>query len=76
LAIRPLRLGSGQALASPSGENPHPNNGKFSHRLTRQVVLVTTSDRLQIPPIAHFCQLVRQIKQSMIKNLENHHVQP
>ncbi|MFM6663506.1 MAG: LysR family transcriptional regulator substrate-binding protein, partial [Microcystis panniformis] len=68
LAIRPL--------ASPRGENPHLNNGKFSHRLTRQVVLVTTSDRLQIPPIAHFCQLVRQIKQSMIKNLENHPVQP
>lgn len=28
--------------------------------LTRQVVLVTTQDRLQIPPIEHFCQLVRQ----------------
>lgn len=28
--------------------------------LRRQVVLVTTSDRLQIPPIKHFCQLVKQ----------------
>jgi DNA-binding transcriptional LysR family regulator len=28
--------------------------------LTRQVVLVTTQDRLQIPPIQHFCQLVCQ----------------
>jgi DNA-binding transcriptional LysR family regulator len=28
--------------------------------LTRQVVLVTTSDRLSIPPIAHFYQLVKQ----------------
>ncbi|MEW5859169.1 MAG: LysR family transcriptional regulator [Cyanobacteriota bacterium] len=28
--------------------------------LMRQVVLVTTQDRLQIPPIHHFCQLVRQ----------------
>lgn len=28
--------------------------------LTRQVVLVTTRDRLQIPPIRGFCQLVRQ----------------
>jgi DNA-binding transcriptional LysR family regulator len=28
--------------------------------LTRQVVLVTTSDRLQIPPIQHFYQLVSQ----------------
>jgi DNA-binding transcriptional LysR family regulator len=26
--------------------------------LSRQVVMVTTSDRLKIPPIAHFCQLV------------------
>jgi DNA-binding transcriptional LysR family regulator len=68
LAIRPL--------ASPSGENPHLNHGKFSHRLTRQVVLVTTSDRLQIPPIAHFCQLVRQMNQSVVKSLENHPVQP
>lgn len=31
--------------------------------MSREVVLVTTSDRLQIPPIAHFCDLVRkQIK--------------
>jgi len=30
--------------------------------LTRQVVLVTTRDRLQIPPIAHFCELVLQEK--------------
>ncbi|MFM9265962.1 LysR family transcriptional regulator [Tychonema sp. BBK16] len=27
---------------------------------TREVVLVTTHDRMQIPPIAHFCQLVRE----------------
>jgi DNA-binding transcriptional LysR family regulator len=32
--------------------------------LTRQVVLVTTHDRLQIPPIQHFCQLVRQLEKS------------
>ncbi|MGF1481734.1 MAG: LysR family transcriptional regulator [Cyanophyceae cyanobacterium] len=31
-----------------------------SNSLTRQVVLVTTSDRLLIPPIAHFCELVKQ----------------
>ncbi|MBW4651159.1 MAG: LysR family transcriptional regulator [Kastovskya adunca ATA6-11-RM4] len=30
--------------------------------LTRQVVLVTTQDRLQIPPIRHFCQLVKALK--------------
>ena len=28
--------------------------------LTRQVVLVTTGDRLEIPPIKYFCQLVRK----------------
>ncbi|WP_204102318.1 MULTISPECIES: LysR family transcriptional regulator [Spirulina sp. CCY15215] len=31
--------------------------------LTRQVVLVTTCDRLLIPPIQHFCNLVRQTLQ-------------
>ncbi|WP_017304319.1 LysR family transcriptional regulator [Spirulina subsalsa] len=29
--------------------------------LTRQVVLVTTRDRLEIPPIQHFCHLVKQM---------------
>ncbi|MEB3311697.1 MAG: LysR family transcriptional regulator [Snowella sp.] len=33
---------------------------KFKRGFTRQVVLVTTSDRLNIPPIAHFCELVRK----------------
>jgi DNA-binding transcriptional LysR family regulator len=33
-----------------------------SSSLTRQVVLVTTQDRLQIPPIQHFCQLIRQLE--------------
>ncbi|MDJ0659463.1 MAG: LysR family transcriptional regulator [Crocosphaera sp.] len=28
--------------------------------LTREVVLVSTSDRMTIPPITHFCHLVRQ----------------
>jgi DNA-binding transcriptional LysR family regulator len=37
------------------------SNGRYKNSLTRQVVLVTTSDRLQIPPIAHFCHLVRQL---------------
>ncbi|MFE4106596.1 LysR family transcriptional regulator [Almyronema epifaneia] len=30
--------------------------------LTRQVVLVTTADRLKIPPIQHFCELVQRAK--------------
>lgn len=35
----------------------------LKNTLTRQVVLVTTSDRLKIPPIAHFCNLVKQMNQ-------------
>jgi DNA-binding transcriptional LysR family regulator len=34
--------------------------------LMRQVVLVTTQDRIQIPPIQHFCQLVRQLEKSAV----------
>lgn len=55
-----------RAIASPPESQP-----KFSKLvgtvspsddgLTRQVVLVTTHDRLQIPPIQYFCQLVRQM---------------
>lgn len=45
LTIRPLALTADERTASP---------------LTRQVVMVTTSDRLDIPPIAHFCQLVKK----------------
>ena len=40
------------------------DNGWHNH-LTRQVVMVTTSDRLQIPPIAHFHQLVKQAMSSI-----------
>jgi DNA-binding transcriptional LysR family regulator len=59
LAIRPIAANthfapgaSGQELADPP--------------LTRQVVLVTTRDRLQIPPIHHFYNLVmEQLPQSV-----------
>ncbi len=36
------------------------SNQKSPTPLTREVVLVSTSDRITIPPIAHFCHLVRQ----------------
>lgn len=36
------------------------DNSSLPHNLTRQVVMVTTSDRLQIPPIADFYQLVKK----------------
>ncbi|MGK7899419.1 MAG: LysR family transcriptional regulator [Xenococcus sp. (in: cyanobacteria)] len=38
---------------------PIPENSNNQEHLTRQVVMVTTSDRLKIPPIAHFCELVK-----------------
>jgi DNA-binding transcriptional LysR family regulator len=41
-------------------------NNKSNSIFTREVVLVTTGDRLQIPPIAHFCQLVKQISKPKI----------
>ncbi|WP_017653169.1 LysR family transcriptional regulator [Fortiea contorta] len=47
LAIRPLASNSMGAVAEGSS-------------LTRRVVMVTTQDRLQIPPIKHFWQLVRE----------------
>jgi len=34
--------------------------------LTRQIVLVTTSDRIQIPPIQYFCQLAAEMIQQEI----------
>ena len=51
LAIRPI--------ATPGVLNQGILEDLDSHdNLTRQVVMVTTSDRLKIPPIAHFCNLV------------------
>src|SRR5919202_2015420 len=40
-------------------------------QLTRQVVLVTTQDRIQIPPIQHFCQLVRQLEVPSVNALSS-----
>lgn len=37
------------------------NDTSLPDNLTRQVVIVTTSDRLQIPPIAYFYKLVKKI---------------
>ncbi len=47
LAVRDIALDKTQPLANPP--------------LTRQVVLVTTQDRLQIPPIRDFRRLVREV---------------
>lgn len=67
-----LEVGNDPTLAVRSLANLEPSLVKPSNivssvstldsKLTRQVVLVTTNDRLQIPPIQYFCQLVRQLE--------------
>ena len=57
LAIRPIAQSS---LTKGNNEGRELDN-----RLTRQVVMVTTSDRLMIPPIAHFYNLVKNMGQSI-----------
>jgi DNA-binding transcriptional LysR family regulator len=50
---------------------PEPAPSSPNSSLTRQVVLVTTSDRLEIPPIADFCNLVKKMNQ-LTTTLLNH----
>jgi DNA-binding transcriptional LysR family regulator len=60
LAIRGLAASEAEALAP--GQPP-----LLDPPLTRQVVLVTTRDRLQIPPIQHFFQLVCEHFPALVK---------
>ena len=53
LAIRPI------SQSHQATENTKPED--LDRVLTRQVVMVTTRDRLMIPPIAHFYQLVKDM---------------
>ncbi|HAC62426.1 MAG TPA: LysR family transcriptional regulator [Cyanothece sp. UBA12306] len=53
LRVRPLAEISDDLLTFEA-------NNRLVTNLTREVVLVTTSDRLTIPPISHFCKLVRE----------------
>ncbi len=53
LVVRALALPSDLAVESMA-----------DRQVTRQVVLVTTQDRLYVPPIARFCELVRQLSAS------------
>ena len=52
--------------------NPPKNFGDKPTTISRQVVLVTTSDRLQIPPIQHFYQLVKKYITSQSISLQGH----
>ena len=60
-----------RAIANlPESSSLAISNNSLCHNLTRQVVMVTTSDRLSIPPIAHFCKLVKKtvLKTGTIKS--------
>ena len=59
LAVRPLASFPGPVTTSNQVVG---NISNIDSKLTRQVVLVTTQDRLEIPPIKHFCELVRQLE--------------
>lgn len=50
-----------RSIAKPSNLELSQTGREFNSSLTRQVVMVTTSDRLMIPPIAHFYNLVQQM---------------
>ena len=55
LAIRPIQ---------PPTSNVDRVEHELNSVLTRQVVMVTTSDRLMIPPIAHFYKLVQNLNET------------
>lgn len=50
-----------RTIAKPTGGISNLGTEDLETNLTRQVVMVTTSDRLNIPPIAHFYQLVQKM---------------
>ena len=53
-----------RSIAQPPSTNNVSQQGELENVLTRQVVMVTTRDRLMIPPIAHFYKLVKELGQS------------
>jgi len=62
LAVRPI-------AAEPHGAEDATIQGQLADPpLTRQVVLVTTRDRLQIPPIQHFYKLVTDLMPVQVQN--------
>ena len=60
LAIRPI-------ANFPEAEIEEMPDVNLNINLTRQVVLVTTHDRLQIPPIQDFCNLVHQLAKPLVQ---------
>ncbi|MBD1838570.1 LysR family transcriptional regulator [Coleofasciculus sp. FACHB-64] len=47
--------------STPAPGTPNLADSLGDPSLSRQVVMVTTRDRLLIPPIQHFCQMVREL---------------
>jgi DNA-binding transcriptional LysR family regulator len=65
-----------RAIANLPNSLPTANNivstvSTSDSQLSRQVVLVTTQDRIQIPPIQYFCELVRQLEMEAANVLSN-----
>ncbi len=54
-------------LAELSGDRDLAVRSVNSPTLNREIVLVTTSDRIQIPPIQYFCQLASRIIQTSLQ---------
>ena len=48
------------AILTAAGDSDLTSRPTEAPRLLRQVALVTTQDRLEFPPIRHFCQLVQR----------------
>lgn len=59
----------GDATLAVRAIAPSFSEGLTDPPLTRQVVLVTTRDRLQIPPIQHFYQLVAELLPRQVAQL-------
>lgn len=68
LAIRAI---ANEFLSPDTASNIVGNVSNLDSNLTRQVVMVTTQDRLQVPPIQYFCQLVLQLELPAIHPLMN-----
>ncbi|HAJ61237.1 MAG TPA: LysR family transcriptional regulator [Cyanobacteria bacterium UBA8543] len=68
LAIRAI---ANESSSPDTKSNIVGNVSNSDSSLTRQVVMVTTQDRLQVPPIQYFCQLVLQLELPVIHPLSN-----
>jgi DNA-binding transcriptional LysR family regulator len=67
-ALIEARQDSSLAVRSIARESNYINSHNGDRpQLSRQVVMVTTSDRLSVPPIAHFCELVKKLARSDIR---------